>query len=314
MLTRWLVFLGYFGIVILSGCWEKDQVPPATSANVPGKVVAANEQADCDDFDSSAVTSSFHARLREIAATYTEYGRFDGQMRWGSLACSPYRVVTPDLPELHASASQDSRTHGRKLYSIFAKRLFMTGYTTAERGGLDWDLRPGHVRGRYFTEGKANPIGQVLVKESWVPEEIPDTGQRLQPGGQLIIQRHRRDDPPAEKNQLLEPAKRIVKVRERTVNVEDSSTDAAESGKLFEEVDSFVPYVRYNGRLYSAAMKGPLFIMFKMAPKTPDTDEGWVYGTTTADGKEVISAGRVESCMSCHQKAPHDRLFGLPPQ
>jgi hypothetical protein len=52
--------------------------------------------------------------------------------------------------------------------------------------------------------------------------------------------------------------------------------------------------------------------MFKLDPKTPGTDEGWVYGTVSADGKQVTSAGRVESCMRCHQKAPHDRLFGLP--
>jgi hypothetical protein len=51
--------------------------------------------------------------------------------------------------------------------------------------------------------------------------------------------------------------------------------------------------------------------MFKLDPKTPGTDEGWVYGTVTADGKTVTSAGRVASRMKCHQEAPHDRLFGL---
>ena len=52
--------------------------------------------------------------------------------------------------------------------------------------------------------------------------------------------------------------------------------------------------------------------MFKTDPQTPGTDEGWVYGTVTPDGQQVTSAGRVESCMMCHQGAPHDRLFGLP--
>jgi hypothetical protein len=51
--------------------------------------------------------------------------------------------------------------------------------------------------------------------------------------------------------------------------------------------------------------------MFKLEPGTPGTDAGWVYGTVTPDGKQVTSAGRVESCMGCHQDAPHDRLFGL---
>jgi hypothetical protein len=66
-----------------------------------------------------------------------------------------------------------------------------------------------------------------------------------------------------------------------------------------------------NGRAYHAGKKSGLFIMFKMEPGTPGTDEGWVYGTVTADGKTVTSSGRVESCMGCHRKAPHDRLFGL---
>lgn len=75
---------------------------------------------------------------------------------------------------------------------------------------------------------------------------------------------------------------------------------------------TFVPYLRKDGKLYHAAEKSALFIMFKLDPQTPDTDEGWVYGTVTPDGKMVTSAGKVESCMKCHQKAPHDRLFGLP--
>jgi len=36
-------------------------------------------------------------------------------------------------------------------------------------------------------------------------------------------------------------------------------------------------------------------------------------GESTFDegGKQVTSAGRVESGMACHKDAPHDRLFGL---
>lgn len=54
-----------------------------------------------------------------------------------------------------------------------------------------------------------------------------------------------------------------------------------------------------------------LFIMFRTDPKTANTDEGWVYGTVTSDGKMVTSAGRVASCMGCHVSAPHGRLFGI---
>ncbi len=65
------------------------------------------------------------------------------------------------------------------------------------------------------------------------------------------------------------------------------------------------------GPQLTADIKSSLFIMVKTNPKTPDTDEGWVYGTVTADGTTVTSAGRVASCMSCHQQVGSGRLFGL---
>lgn len=54
-----------------------------------------------------------------------------------------------------------------------------------------------------------------------------------------------------------------------------------------------------------------LFIMTKLDQAIKDTDEGWIYGTVTPDGKTVTSSGRVESCMKCHIQAKNDRLFGL---
>ena len=55
-----------------------------------------------------------------------------------------------------------------------------------------------------------------------------------------------------------------------------------------------------------------LFVMVKTGPK-PGSDEGWIYGTIATDGT-VTSAGRVASCMGCHDRdAKHERLFGLAP-
>jgi hypothetical protein len=71
------------------------------------------------------------------------------------------------------------------------------------------------------------------------------------------------------------------------------------------------PNAAQNAHRYRAGKQGPLFIMYKLDADTPETDKGWVYGTLSSDGKHVTSAGRVASCMACHQDAPHDRLFGL---
>jgi len=67
------------------------------------------------------------------------------------------------------------------------------------------------------------------------------------------------------------------------------------------------------GKAYRKGEQADLFIMFKVGPATPDTDQGWVYGTVTPDRATVTSGGRVASCMDCHAKAPHDRLFGMLP-
>jgi len=54
-----------------------------------------------------------------------------------------------------------------------------------------------------------------------------------------------------------------------------------------------------------------LFVVMKLAPDTPGSDQGWVYGTVAPDGQTVTSAGRVQSCMECHSSASYERLFGL---
>jgi hypothetical protein len=78
----------------------------------------------------------------------------------------------------------------------------------------------------------------------------------------------------------------------------------------FDTQVSPVRYLRQDDKLFFAEDKASLFIMLRLDPKTPGTDQGWVYGTVTPDGKTVTSAGRVGSCMGCHEGQP-GRLFGI---
>ena len=201
-----------------------------------------------------AERQAFHGRLLEIARSYEEYGRLQPDLGFAPIPCAPAistHVGGVSRPSL--SASQDTATHGRKLYWLFAKQ---------SNGGS------------YVPQSGPSPVGQVVVKEAWTAEEVEDRG--------------------------LADTRVVRKVKVRR------------GGQLVDEVDGFVPYARQDGRVYHAAQKAALFIMYKLDPQTPGTDEGWVYGTVTPDGQEVTSAGRVESCMSCHRDAPHGRLFGLP--
>src|SRR5262249_6212382 len=155
--------------------------------------------------------------------TYEEYGRYEqgGQFRFAPAMCAA--PSTPD-DRLRISNSKDTETHGRKLYSLFVNKK-----------------APGAMPGCYAARRGPNPVGQVIVKEAWEAEKLPQ-GERL----------------PAS-------IKRKVKVRR--------------DGKLIDKTDSFTPYARdKDGQVYRTTRKADLFIMFKVNPSTPDTDGGWVYG------------------------------------
>jgi hypothetical protein len=189
----------------------------------------------------------FHAQLLKVAESYTSYGRVDDEMRW-----APWLCRAPLAGQARFSRSADEATHGRKLYSIFAANR--NAYLAAAN--------------------QPSPVGQVIIKESWVPEEVSD----------------RKPGKPRWEDTIFSPGK-------------ESNPD---------RTDHFNPYAERDGKVYKAAKKGELFIMMKLDPTTPGSDDGWVYGTVSADGKTVTSAGRVASCMSCHEPRK-DRLFGLRP-
>jgi hypothetical protein len=186
----------------------------------------------------------FEKELLQVAKDYKSWGRVDGNILWAQADC---RI--PDPAQARFSANTDESTHGQKLYSLFAK----------DCNAYVW-----------FDSDKPVTVGQVVVKESWVPEETTE----VKPGA-------------------IDHT-RVIGDRDRpTVG------------------DHFYPYATKGDKVYKAGKPAGLFVMMKLGPKTPGTDDGWVYGTVSPDGKTVTSAGRVESCMKCHQDAKHDRLFGL---
>lgn len=107
------------------------------------------------------------------------------------------------------------------------------------------------------------------------------------------------------KVKALQPLQQFI-VKESWAPEEVAERD---TGKLWGR-DS-IDFVPKDGKFYKPGKQGDLYVMFKIDPKTPGTDAGWVYGTLTPDAQTVTSSGKVDSCMSCHTKAKHDRQFGL---
>lgn len=67
-----------------------------------------------------------------------------------------------------------------------------------------------------------------------------------------------------------------------------------------------------DGRRYTPGEVVALFVMSRPGEvERAGTDEGWVYGIVDPDGQRVIDAGVIESCVECHRRAPHGRVFGV---
>jgi hypothetical protein len=82
------------------------------------------------------------APILKAAAEYAAYGRVSDLLRWGPLDC---KVPAPAPPRM--SVSRDPDTHGRKLYHLYAR----------------------HFDAYRMSHELPQPVGQVLVKESWFP-------------------------------------------------------------------------------------------------------------------------------------------------
>ena len=97
------------------------------------------------------------------------------------------------------------------------------------------------------------------------------------------------------------------------IPVEVRPSEVPKSGDQLSEGRTIpINYVIERGHAYRTGEQSDLFIMYKLDPATPGTDRGWVYGTVSPYSRNVTAAGRVQSCMRCHDgDGTRDRLFGL---
>jgi len=142
-----------------------DDAGRARMVDVGGKPVTAREA------EAEGYVVLQPATLRAIAAGYTTWGKVDDQMRWAPTLCA---MPTPARARI--SASGDESTHGRKLYTLYAKDPAAYGaqksYTPApEVPGLE-------------------DIIQVVVKEAFVPVETDKPGRSFGLGGELMPAEH----------------------------------------------------------------------------------------------------------------------------
>lgn len=73
-----------------------------------------------------------------------------------------------------------------------------------------------------------------------------------------------------------------------------------------------VDHALLDGQWYRTGEAKGLFVMTYLGADAPETDAGWIYATIEPAGEKIREIGLIESCMKCHQRAPHGRLFGMP--
>lgn len=99
--------------------------------------------------DPTQIDPRFESRLREIATHHNlEFSLVIGGVRWAPELC-----LAPPMP---TSAAAAGTPHGQKMYYLFVKDA--DAYAEAAR--------------------QAQPVGQAIVKQSWIPEEVTDATQR----------------------------------------------------------------------------------------------------------------------------------------
>ena len=211
----------------LAGCLARE---PAAS---PGMLQPQRPGTTADSKRDDPLAAAVLAAARD----YKAWTRVSDQAHWAPQLCRP-----PATEGAQFSDSKDQDTHGKKLYFLYAK--------LADSYRL-WPPKDGV------------PVGQSLVKESFVPVEVDPT------------------------------------------TVPTTKDDLGQAKHPAEYALAAI-----GGKAYKTGDPGPLFVMVKLDPKTPNTDEGWVYGAVKPDGRTVVNSGRIAACMQCHTKTAHDRLFG----
>jgi hypothetical protein len=150
-LPRCLTFSLFFAASACStGSGER---PPAPA--LPGQDPAAARGSGAPAADpKTAGSSPFAARLLAAAKGYASYGRIGERAAWAPTLCAAPIPENAEIDVPRFSKSGDDETHGRKLYYLYAAD------------------RQSYRAGPAGAPAAASPIGQIIVKEAWVPEEV----------------------------------------------------------------------------------------------------------------------------------------------
>lgn len=92
---------------------------------------------------------------------------------------------------------------------------------------------------------------------------------------------------------------------------EDAPSPHSTPGWELASSHGYIPFAERDGLTYRTGDSRGLFVMLRLPEGTPDTMDGWAFGTVDPAGR-ITGAGAIKSCIRCHRAAEHDGLFGWP--
>jgi hypothetical protein len=144
---------------------ENEAKAPSPSASAPASP-APSAEASASPPSAAETPAERDARfVPALAAAFREYkawGRVDDELRWAPWLC---RMPLPGRTRMSEAVAEGD--HARKLYSVFAKQR---------------DRYPMHQNAPRV----AQPVGQLLVKESYHPDPVDKVEPDPVAGGNLV--------------------------------------------------------------------------------------------------------------------------------
>lgn len=238
----------------------------------------------------------FAKEVQTAAREYKSWPRVDERAGSAPDLCAYW---PPVASVVRRSEPESGVAHGKKLYFLHASNL--GAYTGLASSTADL------------------PVGFTIVKESFRALELDGrTGALLEKNPELRLDAV---------GKFYRYGQWMLPITAEEASRYGLSTDEVSTQYMFEvppagrraakgRLDMRPPTappvraIRVAGKWLRTGDQADLFVMTKVAKvDASGTDRGWVYGVVSADGSSVRQSGKLDHCVGCHDKAPHDRLF-----
>jgi len=172
--------------LLAAGLWScsqserTNQATPASPASLSNQESPSNQPVEIPTVDER-----FSQQLFDVAYLYPSWTRVSDVANWAPALC---RAPTPSKL---LTRSNDPKTHGQKLYYLFARDPQAYGVETVKppTSELSSSLlmkSAGPAAAAKREIASTAPVGQVIVKQSWNPKQVEEGSMAYRASSEII--------------------------------------------------------------------------------------------------------------------------------